>query len=846
MPSYLEKEQIQSLQPMISNTGAILNTFQTKLSYWGAGAAQLKNAYERYLGMDLLREDNKDRLKGFMSQAKDQMKKAVQSDLSVGDNQVQALGIFDPLVNGQNDFSKAILGDNAMASHYKSEMATAESYRTREGGKEYSDANVQYLMQHVNDFQNDPDASNWSKYYSKRRFYSPYYDYNKEIKEVMATYKPSEATKTVPTNGMYFRTVEDKSTTKQDALRYIAANLSDRAKRQLGIESSVNWYGRDEDLIKSVRADWDADIAKYTDYKQSLEAKHRVEDDPVRKAEMAAEMSLVERRVAGLQDNVSKFNKGDLTEVTSNRDSYANKLFINNFLDSVATGYTRVDQTDKYSVDQAGVQTMLETGRNSRFVMEMEYNRERDALDRQTALDVANIRADGTKKDTPGTPEFPIPKPGDSQGFVPVSDDDKTDSQVTLGTLDKDKSEANAEQVKYFDKIHNSLVNQGLIQKSDDPKLREKVASEYLTKMDNKYKEFSAKYKDSKNVLAMMEYEFFPGVMDMYNGLKETNQKLYTINKVKEELAEKSMNDFRGMASRGKTTINYVGGKAGESNRVYIAPERVMDFVVKGDRSVIEERPRYSSNTVARGDNKALFPQYQTQGQAEQKLPAVSKGVAPGGGKAYYYNGRELDADQFNSLIKDAKASINKKYSSDQVDAKAIWKFGPNSKIKMDVANSEIMSNIAIQGKELKATDYQILGYAEDGTIYFKSSGDIIGHTYKGEKDSDGRRVYGLKSPNFEINTAAAVPANSTGVKYFVDKFIPFLKAGESKATPIDENFYKIGNTSFQVEFQRSPDLLTVNYTLFKIKDGKRNSLGIFEDVYSLFAMANATANNLK
>lgn len=830
MPSYLEKEQIQSIQPVIANGSAILNTFQTKLNYWGAGAAQLKSAYQRYLGMDLTREDNQGKLKDFMSQAKGQLQKAAQTDLSIGDNQTEALNIFDPLVNGKTEFSKEILADNSITNHYQDQLSTAESFRTRDGGKEYSETNVQYLLNHLNDYKNDASASNYSQYLGQKRYYSPYHDYHKEVKDIMATYKPNSVSKSRPTNGMYFHSIEDKSTTKEDAQRYIEANLSDKARNQMRIESSVSWHGRENDLLKSVKADWDSENVRYKSYSESLEAQIRIASDPVVKANLEKEKSLVDSRRGDISTNIKKYENGDYREILSNKDAYANSIYTRNLMDGIATGYVRTDNTDKFAVDQAAVQTMMETGRNARFVSQLNYDKERDIADRATSLEIAQMRSDGSKKDQPGSSTFSLPKPGDSQGFIPVTDKDKSDLELSSSSLNKDLTDANTTQQQILDEMHNKLVNEEKITKQDDPSLRQKVMAEYIDKIDKRYAELAEKYKGMQygdiTANALMESEFFPGVMNTYNALKKTNQEIYAIKKVKQELVDRSMNDIRGLAKTNKTTIEYTNTKSGENGKLYIDPSVISKFVIDGDRSIIEEKeiqPPSVTRTNEMGMSYTI------------SMPKT---------KAYFYKGRQLNTQAFENLKSSVTTAIDRTYGKDNATVKAIWKIGPNSKIKTETANSEIMANVTYKGVELKPNSYQVIGYGEDGMIYFKSAQDVEGATYSGKKDTDGRTVYGIKSQNFEVNTE--IPANAKGVKYYVDRMTPFLKAGESKATPMDPNFFKIGNTSFQVVFQRSADMLTTSYELRKMIDNKNSrSIGTYSDIYSLFSDANIKGSGI-
>jgi hypothetical protein len=831
MPSYLEKEQIAPMQPFIANTNAIMNTFNTKVQYWAAGAAQVKSAYDRYLGMDLTREDNQQGLRTFMSNAKDQMKKVVQTDISIGDNQVQAMGVFDPLVNGQSDFSRNILGDNAITSHYKSQLSTAESYRTRDGGKEFSQTNVDYLMQHLNDFKNEKTADAWKQYYGNRRFYTPYYDYTKEIRELMDAYKPSHVLKTVPEkNSLYLHTIEDKSRTSDDVLRYINANLSDNAKRQMAIEASTSWYGRDKDLISSVRADWDAETIRYSGRDKELEAKIRLTTDPMVKANLEAEQSLVRKRIANINSNIDSFNKGDFSEITKNKDSYAVKLYTGNLLDSVATGYANTDYTEKYAPDQAAIQLMDESGRNLRFKMQMEFDGQQNQLDRQNALDIAAMRESSKNKNTPGSPTYAIPNSGDTETGVNLSDSDKQSFTLTGETLDNDLALQNQTQQEVYGVIHDRLVSAGKITKVDDPQMRESVVKEYLKKINDTYDSYMKDPNVAKSqnpdgtAKLLMEREFFPGVMEAIDQLKESSQIVYAIKSVKEKMANDALPDIQALAEKGYTTLRYTDDTPGNSRHLWLDAKHVADFVIRGDNSVIYER------TVA-----VQVPETRIEAMGDTKSPVPTGRMKTEMQKQYFYNSKRINPNDITDMISKVNSTVNKKYDADLVQNKTIYRFGPNSQDKLKVAKQEILNNVTHKEKELKETDFQVIGYSPDGNLYFKGDGKIVGAKEK-TKDFDGRYIYELPTSLFKLDGGAQIPPNAQGLKYFFDKQMPFLSPGKTISTPHDSNFFQVQGVKYRVEAEKNIDG-SITYNLYDLDNSKFITRQY--DFYSLVEFAN-------
>ena len=75
------------------------------------------------------------------------------------------------------------------------------------------------------------DPSSWNNYYSNKRYYTPYYDVDKEVNEKMADFKPDSSDIT-NIKGMYFVREKDASVRPEAVRRYLDAVLSDKDKRQ--------------------------------------------------------------------------------------------------------------------------------------------------------------------------------------------------------------------------------------------------------------------------------------------------------------------------------------------------------------------------------------------------------------------------------------------------------------------------------------------------------------------------------------------------------------------------------------------------------------------------------------
>src|ERR1700749_160113 len=128
MASYQQGNDYQTYQvnPYQLPTQQIIQAIGTRNQYWDSAASSLKNAYQNYLGLDLTRADNHQRLDQLMQGVNDNLKQVSKTDLSLGENYGKAMNIFDPIIKDDN-----IMGDNAITKHYKQELATAQGYRIK-------------------------------------------------------------------------------------------------------------------------------------------------------------------------------------------------------------------------------------------------------------------------------------------------------------------------------------------------------------------------------------------------------------------------------------------------------------------------------------------------------------------------------------------------------------------------------------------------------------------------------------------------------------------------------------------------------------------------------------------
>lgn len=352
MPSFLEKEQIQPIQPFIADGNSILNTFNTKVEYWKQGVAAVKGAYQNFLNLELSHTDNQGRLDDYMKTAKKQIQQSAQTDLSLGDNQTAAMSIFNPILEDKN-----IMGDNSITKFYKEQYQIGESYKNKEGGKYYNSTNQNWMLRQLDRFRQDK-ASNWQQHWSQRDGYTPFYDVSAEKAELMKNFKPDVLDNTyqhsVPVtdkNGkvvgqqgsMYLAQKKDQSWLAPQIKMYLEGNLSDKAKKQLSIDGAMA-YGDRLDVLGN-------DYVPYAQqsismYNQNIERqKGRLTQiiDPAEIKNINNKIKFYQDRVLETETDIKKINAGDLSYINQNKDKFASFLYTDKYLNESANALSRAD-----------------------------------------------------------------------------------------------------------------------------------------------------------------------------------------------------------------------------------------------------------------------------------------------------------------------------------------------------------------------------------------------------------------------------------------------------------------------------------------------------------------------
>lgn len=382
MATYTQGNDYQTYQtsPYQLPTQQIIGAIQTRNQYWDSGASALKNAYQNYLNLDLTRADNHEKLNQLMVGVNDNLKKASQTDLSLGENYGKALDIFNPIVKDDN-----IMGDNAITKFYKDQFNTGQSFRIKDNGKEYSETNMRDLSNHLQDFANDPNAANWRQHYSNRAFYTPYTDVSAEVRTVGKDFKPDTKSlstplyldpKTgapttdgkggVPSGRMLNET--DKSIIASQYRAFMDAHLSDKAKGQLALEGRVKYHDNIDALAQDYSA-YNQDKIDHTKL-QIERIKGSMAGNNATPAEKEVATDSINRYEAQIKDLTlenTKMKAGDYSNLTPYKDNIAGSIHTNNYLDYLSKASAQRNINVAYTPDKTWETMYKESNENQRF-----------------------------------------------------------------------------------------------------------------------------------------------------------------------------------------------------------------------------------------------------------------------------------------------------------------------------------------------------------------------------------------------------------------------------------------------------------------------------------------------
>lgn len=316
---------------------------QRKEQQYNQGYNKVANLWS-YMSRPVTNAENAKLRDSLLKQAKEKLKNISSLDLSQYQNVESAMNVFAPYYNNTD-----LIGDQAFTEFLNEQENIAEGYRNTEGGKYFSEENLNEIKFQRSNFAN-AKPSDWKKFYQNKRAYTPYYDTTDEYVKLMDKFKPSSVT-TINKNGAYITTITDKSWYKEDIERYLQGTLSEKAKEQWAIASRNRLYSNPEGIknlfLQQTKERFPA-IDKELD---ALDIRIIKAKTPEEKTQLLNNKEYFKQLKADLAEKVSKIEKGDQNYINANLESFAKSVYINGMVDKISNAYIHKDVDQKLDYD---------------------------------------------------------------------------------------------------------------------------------------------------------------------------------------------------------------------------------------------------------------------------------------------------------------------------------------------------------------------------------------------------------------------------------------------------------------------------------------------------------------
>jgi len=297
---------------------------------YNQGFSQIADRY-RFVNRETTNPIHTQQKEQFLSQARENLKNLSAMDLSQMQNVSAASQVFEPFAKNTN-----ILGDMALTSHWNQQESIAESLRLKDGGKDFSEDNLQYVRKQRMAYAMDAPES-WKSYYGNRRSYTPYYDWNKEFKEWFSSYKPDKLS-IERRAGLYNITEEKSGATSEDLKLFFSSVASEKAKNQMRIEAAVRIGDNVEQVLPFYTRAVEKDINTLQGELRSIDNKVSLTKNSQEKTQLGNLRKQYQDKIDDLNQDLESIKKGDVGFVKSNAERIAFSLYFDEAVNNLAKG----------------------------------------------------------------------------------------------------------------------------------------------------------------------------------------------------------------------------------------------------------------------------------------------------------------------------------------------------------------------------------------------------------------------------------------------------------------------------------------------------------------------------
>lgn len=353
------------------NFGFLDNMLRRKQALYEQGFSQLANQY-RNITRSLTNPYNSKIRDEYLKQAQSSLKSISTLDLSQNQNVENASKIFEPFYK-----NKSVLADMALTAHWEQQESIAESYRLREGGKEYSDDNINLVRLQKAKFAKD-NPSNYGMYLNSKEYYTPYYNYSDEYLKAIEKFKPSSIV-TEKLDGFYKIKTTDKSWYQQELNEYLDKVLSDKAKNQMRIESTVRLGSLPTEQLGRIYSDNLKPTVKTIQQKvEDLELYTRKEKDPSKLRDYTSSLEYYKNKLTELNSIINAVESNDFSYIENNKQKLAFDLYYHQKIKDMSSAFAHKDIEVDIDTNTVALEMWKEQQANWRALLTDKREREKE------------------------------------------------------------------------------------------------------------------------------------------------------------------------------------------------------------------------------------------------------------------------------------------------------------------------------------------------------------------------------------------------------------------------------------------------------------------------------------
>lgn len=515
---------VKEIRPFDMPYNSMMQEIATKQEYWKIGAERVKSIYDQAVGLDPQFAQNKEYLKNFMSEANKNLQKINKSDLRLSDNSQQATNVFKPLYDVSNSVNYKLLADSQTNKYYQKQQQLSDSYRTKDGGKEWNQNNDFYFRDAQRKYLEDAKAGNINSidsHFQNKKGFIPYYDFKKEILDLQEACKgySYDRKEVSAANDLYMEQTSKSGCSPTELAAALQSGLSDRARQQMQIDGYVHFKGQEDELAKQ--------FSTYmVDNKKNNidEIKARIEGikdggvsekEKVRLAFYEDQLKTLEPEYKAAAEEFNTMTKGNTLEyIKQNYDRLAGQVYFNDLTSKMATAFRTDEEKNLVSTNPAGMLRLrLETDRENMYIQnqmdnESDYlnhlyrkdeNQQKGEIDAEIARLKGEIVGDGS---TQGIPQMTDPTTGKDVDIKTITETDFKKSTLEPAIA---KATTTYEVINDLVKKQLKITGRGLkhgeisnyIKEIEDKKNRKELLSPEAENILQAYN----RYKDAKDEL---------------------------------------------------------------------------------------------------------------------------------------------------------------------------------------------------------------------------------------------------------------------------------------------------------------------------------------------------------